>query len=61
VIHYGNGQTDEIEVRHKFKAGSESRVIDLPGNQRVIQKVVFYYDTKNYANRKAVVELWGRH
>ena len=61
VIHYGNGQVDEIEVRSHIPAGAETRVIDLPGNKRVIQKVVFWYDTKNLARGKAVVELWGRH
>ena len=61
VVHYGNGETDEIELRNNFAAGSESRVIDLKGNRRVIQKVVFWYDTKNIADRKGEVELWGRH
>jgi Protein of unknown function (DUF2541) len=61
VVHYGNGQTDEIELRNNFTPGSESRVLDLVGNKRIIQKVVFWYDTKNIARRRAVVELWGRH
>lgn len=61
VVHYGNGQTDEIELRNNFAPGSESRVLDLVGNKRIIQKVVFWYDTKNIARRRAVVELWGRH
>lgn len=60
-IHYGNGEVDEIEVRNNIPAGGETRVIDLPGNKRIIQKVVFWYDTKNLARGKAVVELWGRH
>lgn len=61
VIHYGNGETDEIELRTAFRAGSKSGVLDLPGNKRVIRKVVLWYDTKNLANNKGVVELWGRH
>ena len=61
VVHYGNGQVDEIDVRTNIRAGGETRVIDLPGNKRVIQKVVFWYDTKNLARGKGVVELWGRH
>ena len=61
VVHYGNGERDEIALRENFRAGSESRVIDLPGNKRIIKKVDFLYDTKNLANRKGVVELWGRH
>lgn len=61
VVHFGNGETKEIELRDNIRAGGESRVIDLPGNNRVITKVVFWYDTKNAANRRAEVELWGRH
>ncbi|MBL7826028.1 MAG: DUF2541 family protein [Saprospiraceae bacterium] len=61
VVHYGNGETQEIELRENFRAGSASRIIDLPGNKRVIRKVVLFYDTKNFAASKAVVELWGRH
>jgi hypothetical protein len=61
VVHFNNGGTKEIPLKNKFAAGGQSRVIDLPGNVRVIEKVVFWYDTKNFASSKAVVELWGRH
>lgn len=61
VVHFGNGETQEFELRENFRAGSISRVLDLPGNRRIIRKVVFLYDTKNLAGRKAVVQLWGRH
>ncbi|MBK8877480.1 MAG: hypothetical protein IPN74_02690 [Haliscomenobacter sp.] len=61
AIHYGNGDVQEIETRNDIPAGGESRLINLPGNRRVIRKVVFWYDTKNYAGQKATVELWGRH
>lgn len=61
IVHFGNGETQEIEVRETFRAGTSSRVLDLPGNRRVIRKVVFLYDTKNLAGRKALVQLWGRH
>jgi hypothetical protein len=61
AVHYGNGEVDEIELRETFRAGTESRVIDLPGNKRIIKKVVLWYDTKNLANDRGVVELWGKH
>lgn len=61
VVHFGNGETEELEVRNNFSAGSESRVIDLPGNRRVIRKIDFWYDTKNLAARKGIIEIWGRH
>ncbi|MEI2695037.1 MAG: hypothetical protein V9E90_08200 [Saprospiraceae bacterium] len=61
VIHFGDGTTQDVELKNNFKAGQESRVIDLAGNRRVITKVVFWYDTKNARQTKAVVELWGKH
>lgn len=61
AIHFANGGVDEVEVRNDIPAGGETRVIDINGGRRVIQKVVFWYDTKNRANDRAVVELWGRH
>lgn len=61
AVHFGNGEVEELEVRANIAKGGETRVLDLPGNKRVIKKVVFWYDTKNYANQKAVLQLWGRH
>lgn len=60
AVHFGNGEVEELEVREDIRANSESRVLDLPGNKRVIQKVVFWYDTKNKADQRAIVNLWGR-
>ncbi|MBC7884868.1 MAG: hypothetical protein H7X99_05300 [Saprospiraceae bacterium] len=61
VVHYGNGEKQEIVIREDIRKGGESRIIDLEGNRRVISKVDFWYDTKGLINDKAVVELWGRH
>ena len=62
VVHFHNGQTQEIELKNNFTDGSESRVIDLPGNRRIIDKVVFWYEaTSSSEGNKPTVELWGRH
>jgi hypothetical protein len=61
VVYFGNGETKEIELRNNFTAGSSSRVIDLPGNNRIITKVVFWYDTRNRSRLRARIEVWGRH
>lgn len=61
VIHYRNGETQVIAARQRIPAGGSSGVMDLPGNRRIITKVVFYYDTHNLARRRARIELWGRH
>lgn len=59
VVHFGNGGTQNIKLKNNFRRGSESRVIDLEGGNRVIRKVVFWYDSKNVSLRKARVELWA--
>lgn len=62
TIHFGDGSKQQVNLKNKIPAGGETRVINLKGKQkRVIRKVVFWYDTKNLANNRATVELWGRH
>lgn len=59
MVHYGNGTKQEVELRNTIPAGGESRVIDLTGSDRVIQRVEFWYDAKTIRGRRAVVRLWG--
>lgn len=59
VVHYGNGGTEEIELRDRIPAGGQTRAIDLNGNNRVIKKVVFYYNTVPNFRGKATVRLFG--
>lgn len=61
VVNFKNGQKKEIELKHNFTRGSGTRVIDLPGNKRIIKNIVFIYDTKNRANKRATVHVFGRH
>jgi len=61
TIHFRNGDTQEVVLKNNFARGGESRVIDLKGGKRVIRKVVFWYDSKNRAARRATIQLWGRH
>lgn len=61
VIHFRNGSKQEINVRANIPAGGETRAVDIRGGKRIIQKVVFWYDTKGIQDKRAVVELWGRH
>lgn len=61
VVHFANGETQVVETRDNVARGGESRVIDLEGNNRIITKVDFWYDSKGgLLNDKAVIELWGR-
>ena len=61
VVTYMNGTKEEIQLRHNFKKGSGSRIIDLKGGKRVIKNIRFFYDTKNLAKSKAKVIVIGRH
>jgi hypothetical protein len=60
VVTYGNGATDTIPVRHLFRKGSRSRLIDLPGGRRIIRKIVFFYKTVGPAREgRAQVRVYG--
>src|SRR5262245_6107729 len=61
VVHFRNGETEEIPLKNSFNDGDESRVIDLPGTRRLIEKVVFWYEATGSEGNKPVIELWGRH
>jgi hypothetical protein len=43
VITFGNGSRFEPKIRHNFKEGTRSRIIDLPGNNRVINGIELAY------------------
>ena len=58
-VYYANGDVQDIKLRREIPAGGETRVIDLKGNNRVITKVVFWYNTKRVRGRRAEVALWG--
>ncbi|MBC8109673.1 MAG: DUF2541 family protein [Verrucomicrobia bacterium] len=59
-IFYGNGDIQDVSLRNTIPAGGESRIIDLVGRERTIQKIEFIYDTKNNANRKATVVVFAK-
>lgn len=61
IIHFENGSTQEVNTAHTFTKGNWSRTIDLAGNNRLIEKIVFWYDTKNFARKKAVITVFGHH
>lgn len=60
TIYFENGGTQEVDLRNNFNRGSSSRTIDLNGKMRRIDKIVFWYDTKNHSRRKATVTVLGK-
>ena len=57
-ITLGNNERLHPEVRHVFKEGSRTRVIDLPGDDRVIKAINLKYRNLPGGGR-AKVEVWG--
>ncbi len=60
-VTFGNGQVYSPNVRLRFERGTWTRRIDLPGKQRVIRKVEFWYRSLAPKSGKAHVKLYGQH
>ena len=60
-VHYANGGVEDIALRRTIPAGGESRVIDLNGRNRVIEKIVFVYNTDRKRGARAIVRVYGKH
>jgi len=62
VIHFGNGGDQKVELKNTIRAGSQSRVIDIEGKDRVIRSIEFWYDAKTMGRGgKATVRAMGRN
>jgi len=58
-IHFDNGTTQDVSMRFRFAQRSESRVIDLDGGLRHLDKIEFSYETKGFARGHSRVAVWG--
>ena len=52
LVHFGDGSTMPIAIRGRVGAGGQTRVLDLPGNRRVINSVEFWYERGNWRTPK---------
>jgi hypothetical protein len=60
-IFFANGDVQDVELRRVIPAGGESRVIDLVGGNRQIQRVEFWYEAETIGRgKKSLVRLLGR-
>lgn len=59
-IYFENGEKMNVPLKNAFKAGQESRVIDLPGGVRKLDRIEFLYSTIGRAKGKARVAVWGK-
>ena len=58
IVHYGNGQNEELIIRDRIPSGARTRPIDLPGDRRVIQSVELWYGKGRWEHRPKV-SLFG--
>jgi hypothetical protein len=60
TIHFANGDKQDITFPDVVTTETDGRVIDLKGNDRVIEKVTFWYDTRKASDQKSTIEVYGR-
>lgn len=60
IVHYRNGTRETLDIRKRIGDGGETRALNLKGRNRIIRKVVFYYQSEPLADKKAKVTLHGR-
>ena len=59
VIEFENGQEQVFEKNRVLGKGEQSRVIDLNGGPRKIDKVVFQYEARSRGWKGANLKLYG--
>ena len=55
---HGNGTQEEIPIRARIPDGGQTRVIDLPGERRIIKSVDLWYGKDKWSHRPKV-SLYG--
>ena len=60
VVHFVNGGHDMMDIKKLIPAGGETQVMEFQGDDRVIQKVEFFYKNNPDTRKKAKVVLYGR-
>lgn len=57
---YGNGEVDDIRVRHSIRAGGETRPLDLQGDHgRRIDRIELTYRSRPSFRGQAVIQVYG--
>ena len=60
-VTFGDGETFSPATRFYFKDNARSRVIDLPGRERIIRRIDFYYrSVVGGGQGKATLHVYGR-
>jgi hypothetical protein len=59
IVHYGNGESETLQVRDVIRAGGRSRAIPLAGD-RIVESFELWYSRADPNSGKPEVALWGR-
>ena len=54
IVRFGNGSQEEIAIRSRIPDGGQTRVIDLPGERRIIQSLDLWYNRDHWGKRPKV-------
>ena len=60
VVHFGNGEDEELQFRERINAGGQTRPMDLRGYNRFIKSVEFWYQKVDWGSHRPTVRLYGR-
>jgi len=60
VVTFSNDQKFIPKLRHRFPEGSGSRVLDLPGERRMIKRIDFNYRSIDRREGRGKVEVYAR-
>lgn len=60
TVHFANGDKQDIDFPEVLTPENDGKIIDLKGNDRVIEKITFWYDTRQKSNQKATIEVFGK-
>jgi Protein of unknown function (DUF2541) len=59
-VRFGNGDEERLGVPSSLAPRQSTGWIDLPGRTRCLRQIRLKGDTRDFADREGVVEIWGR-
>jgi hypothetical protein len=60
-IHFINGEVQDVPLKSFIRKGEETRVIDLQGGNRRLEKIELVYESKGRGRGQATVLVFGKH
>jgi hypothetical protein len=60
TIHFANGDKQDMDLPIDLTKANDGKEIKLDGNERIITKIGFWYDTNTKSDLRGVIEVWGK-